>query len=238
MSDGRIDGQQFREWLRYHLALFPGMKPAFLDKLPPSGSGTELEKDYAEQMAVWYKQLNWYTLKELEAASDLLSQQEVGKKTSLGYGRHFAVVAKIAKSEVRSHGSIYPKQVYQDGEQVYQCDLCRDEGCRIVWGPVSIRYALGRGPIEKLKLGDDGTLYQTTVACTCSTGRGYFARQMTTFDDKLHLPLHRWEDGAQRYVIGQMEDAAEQGRLVAWAEVRVKESGQQQPQQQQTNIPF
>lgn len=126
----------FDSWMKYHTAAFPSV-------------GDWLKK-HPETIRFWEMALADASVQDAKAATDEMVSGTLEEPK--GYTSHPRSIAKRAR-EI-SLGRKSSLRVV-DGEPVYGCSLCLDEGYVPVVDPVHFR---------------DGTFRPCYVLCTCSTG--------------------------------------------------------------------
>lgn len=127
---------EFNTWLDYHKAAFPAL-------------GKWL-KDHPETVKFWIKPFGGVSVDAAKAATDAMAAGELDEPR--GFGSHPKVIAKHARELQHSEER---QQFTADGEPIYNCPRCLDQGFVAVVDPVHYRA---------------GELRACHVLCTCREG--------------------------------------------------------------------
>ncbi len=131
-----MTSNDFQTWVDYHSAAFPAVAD-WLRKHP-------------ETVKFWAKALDGAELRDAKAATDEMATGTLEEPK--GYGQHPRVITKRAR-EIGSARSGGLRVV--DGQPVYGCPLCHDDGFVPVVDPIHFR---------------NGTFRPCYVICTCHAG--------------------------------------------------------------------
>ena len=156
---------EFDDWFDKHAAYFPGIRTWF-------GRQGEYSKDVE---AVWRKDLAKCQLEDcLDASQQLYGQTE---SKAPFFERHAREVREIAQN-LRMQRAQPPEPRYIDGEQIFGCLQCKDDGQVICWHP-KVMTAAKAGT-----LGEPFTVYTCAVACECTAGERYARQGMPRYNAK------------------------------------------------------
>jgi hypothetical protein len=164
-----MNESEFDQWYKNHASHFPAID-AWLGKLSSAD----------EVMGVWRATL---TRLDVSDATDATTELYNRQQPLRDFGRHAVVVAGLARDIEMARRADDQRQHYADGEQVYQCLKCLDEGRITCWHPKAMAAA------KAGTLGERFTECYCAVACTCSAGDQFADRQgMMRFDSERMLP--------------------------------------------------
>jgi len=185
---------EFSDWFDYHCGCFPGLR-TWRGKMSA-----------AEQKGVvdaWYRLLRPCELGDAKAATDYLFRSADGAPRV--YERHPSAVREVAQAKYEQRIYAKPEVQFVDGEQVYRCIQCQDDGRVICWSQKSMAAA------REGMLGEPFTVYTCAVACDCQLGE-YYARHLGRFDPQKWLICgpapHREELERLRQFVEVMEEVA------------------------------
>lgn len=160
-----MTNDEFRAWLAYHQAAFPGVAAWLEDKVPP-----ELQPETLQQ---WRRAVASISLEEAKAATDKLFTET--KRPY--YENHPAVIAAMARRDRTSQPEAVKRRKFVDGQEVFDCRLCEDNGYLVCWHPQAIAYYRRTGNLE-------GFAGRTCAkACVCVEGDKY-ERQFGRYDPR------------------------------------------------------
>ena len=143
------------------------------------------EERRAETVESWWEVLRYA---ELIHAQEAVRRMHAGDEPEpRSFSRFPAAILAIARNlakEAHRRAASRPGPRMVDGEPVYNCLQCQDDGRLIAWHPDTLR---------ELAAGERSTLYTCVFACTCPAGTLY-RRWMPAFGPERHLPLRRRDD--------------------------------------------
>lgn len=157
---------EFDLWFDEHSAYFPGIR-TWLGKLDQHARAVT---------TVWFESLKRYELVDALAASQRMYDQ--GR--SAVYEKHVQVIRAILREieHERTVEAIKPRFV--DGQQVYQCPRCEDDGRLIAYQQRTLKAA------REGTLDEPGAVVTCAVACQCSAG-DHRARDLARYDPRRWL---------------------------------------------------
>lgn len=143
---------EFDDWYDQHAAHFPGLL---------TWMGKFSKDRQAAISGVWHKHLATCELDDCLKATESLYAQ--GGRAPV-YERHPQAIRSIVrKLELARIGEeLEPRFV--EGERVFGCLLCEDDGLVRCWHPKTVAAAADG------TLGEPFTMYACTVACSCAAG--------------------------------------------------------------------
>lgn len=182
-----MDWNDFQEWLRQHIARFPGIA-TWLQKFPVDTKPDGLMPTRREILDKWHSTLRHIPLWQAIQATDELGSDDW--PAPHGYGEHPLTIAAICRGEKRAAARSEPKMTplppIVDGEYAYRCPICRDTGAITVWHPRTMQAARDGILRREAAL---GRLYRVSVACAnCETPSVCRRRDAITFDPRRMLP--------------------------------------------------
>jgi hypothetical protein len=171
---------EFDQWMEEHTAHFPGVA-TWLAKFG--------EVQERAVLRVWFQHLKASDLQDTLRATVQLFDQ--GGRSPV-YERHPQAIRSIVREIelARTAESLKPRFI--DGEQVYNCLLCEDDGRVSCWSRKSMEAAADG------TLGEPFTHYSCAVACSCVAG-DYHVRFMARYDPKRWLLYPRWTVGEDEF---------------------------------------
>ncbi len=181
---------EFREWLGYHRAKFPGLGK-WLARISSEHNQDDRAPSVDDVIASWARSLNRAGLKEAKQATDLLGDEESEPK---GFDRHPMAVAGIARRLGGEGGSSRQRQ-FVDGAEVYRCRRCLDSGYVTIWTIRAMKAAREGLPVRS------ASYFSCAARCDCETGRRR-DRSLAIFDPEKMLlfgsglPIDRQEEPA------------------------------------------
>lgn len=179
-----MTSNDFDAWIKYHSAAFPSLKD-WLSR-------------HADTIPFWERPFADVDLRDAKAATDEMAAGTLDEPR--GYGQHARVIAARAR-QIGSARAAATRVV--DGQRVYGCPLCLDEGYVAVVDPIHWRA---------------GRFRDCAVLCTCGEGDRranarlssghrrqtprYDARRMHAIDRELTIgqqraEFQRWLDGGR-----------------------------------------
>lgn len=175
-----MTNNDFTSWIEYHSAAFPAL-------------GDWLRK-HPETLKFWAKALDGASIQDARTATDEMAAGDLEEPK--GYGQHSRVIAKRAR-ELSLARSASLRVV--DGEPVYGCLLCLDEGYVAVVDPVHFRR---------------GTFRPCYVLCTCATGERKANQRPAGSGQRRETPRY---DRAKMFALDpEMTDAQNRQDFAAW----------------------
>lgn len=171
---------QFEQWLKYHIASFPGMT-GFLSKLKGADDPNrgEWEPTREDVIGAFYRALRDTELDDAKRATDRMKAGD--EEEPRGFDRHPTEIAKIAARHRRSTEN---RPVYIDGQRTVGCKHCGDTGSVMVWSWKAARAARNGEPIP---IDRSGTV---TLRCPCEAGEHYRNSEgFGVFDPEKHMPI-------------------------------------------------
>lgn len=189
----------FDEWLGFHFSRFTGCA-SWLQKFP---SSPRFEGDPTQKSVVdgWREVLSRVELKHCKTATQLLA---IGEEDfpERGFDCHArtvrAIAAKLGGDE-RSQQK--PKwRLGPDGEELFDCGICRDTGFVILWHDAALRFFRKEFSEQPPEAWHDwksderwkgyrkrGRVYETcTAICTCQIGMQKRS-SIQRYDDSRHV---------------------------------------------------
>lgn len=164
---------EFDTWYDYHLGYFPGVDGWMKTKVPNKPA----------TFAAWRKTLARISLEDAKAATEALYHQAGETK---GFGKHAAIIARLAGQIAADRAPEQPRAQYVDGEQVYRCLVCHDIGTVIVWHDYTVAIAAGKVANQKLAPGTKwSNLYTMALGCCCAAGERW--KHIGRYDEKNYL---------------------------------------------------
>ncbi|MEE9185237.1 MAG: hypothetical protein V3U39_12300 [Acidimicrobiia bacterium] len=199
---------QFDDWLDKHVAHFPGVS-TWLGKFAQPQSDAVL--------AVWFEHLKACELADcLEATTALFDQ--AGRAPH--YERHPQAIRGIIREKDAARAREEPPRRFVDGEQLFECLLCHDDGWVRCWHPKTVAAAADG------TLGDPFTVYTCVVPCSCQAGERFIRSGHATY-----LPRYNPERWA---LVGDGPCPLSQTRDECWALIEaLREKGPAQPAEKQ-----
>lgn len=146
--------EEFDAWFERHKEAYPGIT-AWIRKAPG-------------QMNRWFKALQEFPVHLADRATDEMFSGGIDEPQ--GFSKHPRAIADFCRKYTKKERSkIMPRTMVIDGQPVYNCRLCLDEGLRDIYRPHTERCLLG----EKVQVGNRWTSnhYTCVCACTCEVGR-------------------------------------------------------------------
>lgn len=159
---------EFDDWLDNHTAHFPGVG-TWLAKFGETQSAAVLR--------VWFGHLSHCDADDARKATTRLFDR-AGRAPV--YERHAQAIRAIVREIELERTAEQLRPQYIEGQQVYQCPDCRDDGRLICWDPKSMKAA------AEGTLGEPFTVYKCAVACTCSAG-DHHATYLARYDPQRWL---------------------------------------------------
>jgi hypothetical protein len=173
-----------------------------------------------ETIESWFEVLSRLDVEAAQYAVRLLQAGDEQEPRS--FSKYPACIAAIVKrirgecaQEARRRG---PRII--DGEEVFECLQCRDDGRVSCWHPESMKAARGGTLGQVVIRGLDcfgrqeehrAPLFTCALACTCAAGESFRRGKMRVFNPAVDLPLRRKDaDGQWRmhFTTDQEEQAA------------------------------
>lgn len=156
-----MNRHEFNEWLDHHAARFLGL-PVFLAK-HTGGDGMPTKE---QVLRAWENTLSHLTLDEaLRASNELYALPEANQPR--GFDRHPVVVRELAMNKRRSQPDRGKRRKIVDGQEVFDCLLCRDTGMVIVVHPKTVNNIIaGDGP-AMIQDPQKHPFYTGAVGCDC-----------------------------------------------------------------------
>jgi hypothetical protein len=147
-----VNTSEFREWTKQHSAAFPGIRKWFAE--------------HQETVAHWQAAM---VDVDLEAARQATCEMLSGDlEAPRGYSEHVRTVRRRAK-ELQLFGVRAERDFRRiDGEEVFDCALCRDSGFVLV-----LDSGTGQALLDWARNGEEGVkppIKPTSVACECEAG--------------------------------------------------------------------
>jgi hypothetical protein len=176
---------EFNEWFSYHASCFVSMQ-SWLDKVT-KGEGAPSTRDIKRR---WLSVLQNIELADAKKASDKMlsgEEEEPNYRGSSNFSKHPAAVRRIAQRLRGDRDPARRRERFVDGERVYSCLRCRDDGVVWCWHPESMRAA------KKGTLGQPFTVCSCAVRCTCREGDLNAKNLPCVFDEKMWLPVERMD---------------------------------------------
>ncbi len=143
---------EFAVWLDNHQAHFPGVGTWL-------GKFAQTEKEAI--LGVWFKHL--WTCEPADCTEATTTLYAQGGRGPV-YERHPQAIRSIVRKQELARIADEIKPRYVDGEQVFGCLLCQDDGLLRCWHPKTVAAVIDG------TIGDNFTLYTSAVACSCAAG--------------------------------------------------------------------
>lgn len=173
---------QFEQWLRHHIAAYPGLQTSYLAKMKRASDASrgEWEPSREEVLAAWFKALGDVALDDAKAATDAMKAGD--EEEPKGWDRHATGVAVIARRRATPRS----RELTIDGQRTVRCLHCQDTGRVVCWGREAMQQARDGKPIAYPH-------YRTTLLCNCgAAARFHAANGYVRFDETLHLPIQKF----------------------------------------------
>ena len=178
---------EFDQWWDYHSDAFGNLAEWFA-KRPEKGRRT---------MAQWGRTLSRVSLDDAKAATDAMHAGDLEEPR--GFDRHPAAIRRAAvKMRTARARERDRRRSFVDGEEVFRCPQCQDDGRLIVWHYVAMAAA---DPRTSETFGDRGTVASMLVACDCDAG-----------GDHDYIPKY---DPA-KFLIGDWGNPESEAELLRW----------------------
>ena len=174
-----MTADEFDTWFEEHTACFTGIH-SWLAKVP------EKERDTVIRM--WRRALAYVDLDDAREATVKLFSGEAERPRS--FDDHPSCVRRLADKRRCSRQLGRLRRRFVDGEEVFACRECLDDGRMIVWHQASMRAALAelRGEpvmdycgVPVKAFGAPGTIASTVVACPCEAGAPHQRAKMVAY---------------------------------------------------------
>ena len=160
--------EEFNDWFDRHAEYFPGVR-TWLDKLDPRHARGVTD--------IWFQHIQSCDQADCLAASQRL--YDAGGRAPV-YERHPQAVKDLVYRIKLERVAQQVQPQFIDGEQVYQCPQCQDDGRLICWSKKSMEAA------HDGTLGEPFTVYRCAVACDCQAGERH-AKYLARFDPQKWL---------------------------------------------------
>ncbi len=168
-----MTNDEFQRWFAHHRTCYPRID-AWLGRLKG-------EYDSKAVLRNWYKALQDVDLEDAMTATDAMFRGDFAEPRE--WDQHPSTIRKSAKGFAanRRTTTFESKPRFINGEPVYHCRDCLDQGLLTVWHPQSIK-AMRDGTF-----GGTFTEYTCAVRCTCDAANKY--RWIPhVFDDRKMVP--------------------------------------------------
>lgn len=175
-----MTSNDFAEWARYHGDAFPSLAD-WLEKHP-------------ETLKFWAKALDGVDVRDAKTATDEMASGRLDEPK--GFGQHPKVIAARARQIGASRAASLR---VVDGERVYDCPLCLDEGFVPVVDPVHFRR---------------GTFRACFVFCTCAIGDRRAEARPTGSGKRRETP--RFDKRRMFAIDRESPDSQQRAEFAAW----------------------
>lgn len=187
-----------KQWYPEHVACFTGI-PAWMSKLEQSNDGPASR----DVMKGWYKALRDVDLDAAIAASHKMHAGEIEEPK--GFDRHPAAIRKacgLSRSKIEAAKPRYD----ENGNRLYKCLTCFDDGLVFCWHPASVAQIAKKG-FEPHKF-----YYTCVLPCTCKSGDAKMKglSDCPRFDPRRAMPIG----------VGGTTSESEQKKLLNWLSTR------------------
>ena len=143
---------EFQTWVRYAVSVLPGLseymaKPA-------------TEEQRRDLLRAWHESLEEVSLDDAKAAAKAMM---LGKIEMPQFPKDWPKCLPTILDFCAARRPTRPPRRFVDGQEVFTCPICMDQGRVTIWHPKSVDKCLNEGRA----VGDPQTTYTCSVICTC-----------------------------------------------------------------------
>lgn len=177
---------EFDQWLTYHRAKFTCLTQWF-EKINKRHAQDDTEPSFDDTMTSWFRTLRRYDLADATRATDMMGV-DVPEPAAYDRHKHPMVISEICRKLRGSSQQVAGerKRRYIDGEEVFECLLCKDEGLVEIWTPYAMRAARDGQPVHETIMRTQ-SCFSWSVRCTCKAANQW-PRDMPVFNPDTMLP--------------------------------------------------